>query len=130
MSTFDNNKTSVNTMNAYCQSCYFSILRAIFLKLHIFAHLIESYLTTVHVFSSCVQKNIDSSGSPFYSDHVHSSQNVIFCTFECSYSSVLHCILLKLHILTRLIESFPTFYGLWSCIEVKLSIPLGAHAKI
>ena len=37
--------------------------------------------------------------------------------FECSYSSVLHPILLKLHILTRLIESFPKVYGLWSCIE-------------
>ena len=30
-----------------------------------------------------------------------------FCTFECSYSSVLRPILVKLHILTRLIESFP-----------------------
>ena len=41
---------------------------------------------------------------------------------------VLLPILLKLHILTRLIESFPTLYGLWSCIEEKLSIPLEAHA--
>ena len=75
-----------------------------------------------------LHKNINPSGSPYYSDHVRSSHNVIFCTFECSYSSVLRCILLKLHILTRLIESFPTLYGLWSCIEIKLSIPLGAHA--
>ena len=111
-----------------CKSCYFSILRAIFSKLHIFAHLIESY-PTVHGLSSCVEKkNIVPSGSPYYSDHVRSSHNVIFCTFECSYSSVLCRILLKLHILTRLIESFPTLYGLWNCIEVKLSIPLGAHA--
>ena len=51
-----------------------------------------------------------------------------FCTFECSYSSVLRPILVKLHILTRLIESFPMVYGLWHCIAVKLSIPLGAHA--
>ena len=43
-----------------------------------------------------------------FSDHVRSSRNVIFCTFERSYSSVLSPILLKLHILTRLIESFPT----------------------
>ena len=52
-----------------------------------------------------------------------------FCTFESSYSSVLHPILLNLRILTRLIESFPMVYGLWRCIEVKLSIPLGAHAE-
>ena len=31
-------------------------------------------------------------------------------------------------ILTRLMESFPMVYGLWRCIEVKLSIPRGAHA--
>ena len=76
----------------------------------------------------CREKNIDPSGRLYYSDHVRSSHNVIFCTFECSYSSVLRHILLKLHILTRLIESFPTLHGLWSCIEVKLSIPLWAHA--
>ena len=40
-----------------CESCYFSILRAIFLKLHIFAHLIESY-PTVYGLSSCVEKKI------------------------------------------------------------------------
>ena len=53
---------------------------------------------------------------------------VIFCTFERSYPSALRPILLKLHILTRLIESFSMVYELWRCIEVKLSIPLGAHA--
>ena len=111
-----------------CKRCYFSILRAIFLNLHIFAHLIES-CPTVHGMSSCVEKNnINPSGNPYYSDHVCSSHNVIFCTFECSYSSVLRRILLKLHILTCLIESFATLYGLWSCIEVKLSISLRAHA--
>ena len=36
------------------------------------------------------------------------SVQCLFCTFECSYSSVLRPILLKLHTLTRLIESFPT----------------------
>ena len=66
--------------------------------------------------------------SPQYSDHVRPSNNVIFCTFKYSYSSVLRPILLKLHILTRLIDSFPKVYRLWRCIEVKLSIPLGAHA--
>ena len=76
-----------------------------------------------------VQLKIDPSGSPYCSDHVRSSHDVIFCTFECSSSSVLCRILLKLHILTRLIESFPTLYSLWNCIEVKLSISLGAHAQ-
>ena len=51
-----------------------------------------------------------------------------FCTFKCSYSSVLRPIIVKLFILTRLIESFPMVYGLCRCIELKLSIPLGAHA--
>ena len=63
-----------------------------------------------------------------YSDHVRSSGNVIFCAFERSYSSVLRPILVKLHIVTRLIESFLMVYGLWRYIQVKLSIPLGAHA--
>ena len=49
-----------------------------------------------------------------------------FYTFEFFFSSVLRLILLKLHILTRLIESFQTVYGLWSCIEKEMSIPLGA----
>ena len=63
-----------------------------------------------------------------YSDHVLSLRIAFFCTFECSNSSVLRPILLKLDTLTRLIESFPMVYGLWSCIEIEMSIPLGAHA--
>ena len=50
-------------------------------------------------------------------------------TFERSYSSVLRPILAKLHILTRLMESFRMVYELWHCIEVKLSIPLGPMLK-
>ena len=46
-----------------------------------------------------------------------------FCTFECSYSSVLRRILVKLHILTRLVESFPMVYRLWRCIEVRFVNP-------
>ena len=65
---------------------------------------------------------------PQHSDHVRSSRNVIFCTFEWSYSLVLRTILVKLHILTRLIESFPMVHGSWSCIEKKMFLPLGAHA--
>ena len=53
---------------------------------------------------------------------------LFFCTFERSYPLVLRPILVKLHILTRLIESFSMVYELWRCIELKLSIPLGAHA--
>ena len=63
-----------------------------------------------------------------YRDHVRSSRNVIFCTFERSYSSVLRPVLLKLHILTRLIDSFPMVNGSWSCIEIEMLIPLPAHA--
>ena len=50
-----------------------------------------------------------------------------FCTFECSYSSVLRRILVKMHILTRLMESFRMVYEFWRCIEVEWSILLGAH---
>ena len=41
---------------------------------------------------------------------------------------ILGPILVKLHILTRLIESFPMVHGLWSCIEIEMLIPLGDHA--
>ena len=27
-------------------------------------------------------------------------------------------------------QSFPMVYGLWSCIEIEMSIPLGAHVEI
>ena len=63
-----------------------------------------------------------------YIDHVRSSRTVIFCTFERSYSSVLRPILVKLLILTRLIDSFPMVHGSWSCIETEMLIPPGAHA--
>ena len=52
----------------------------------------------------------------------------MFCTFERSYSSVLRPILVKLHILTRLMERFPKVHRSWSCIEIEMLIPLGAHA--
>ena len=64
-----------------CESCYFSILHAILLKLHIFAHLIENYLT-VSGLSSCFKKKIDPSSNPYYSDHVRPSWNVIFLHFR------------------------------------------------
>ena len=55
-------------------------------------------------------------------------ENVNFYTFDGFYFPVSRPIQLKLHILARLIESFRTVYGLWSCVETKMSIPLGAHA--
>ena len=63
-----------------------------------------------------------------YSDHVRSSRHVIFCTFERSYSSVLRPILVKLHFLSCLIDSFPMVHRSWSCIEIEMLIPLGSHA--
>ena len=60
--------------------------------------------------------------------HVRSLHNVKFCPFEGPFFSFLRPILLKLNIWTHPIESFPTAYGLWSCIEIKMSSPLGAHA--
>ena len=111
-----------------CESCYFLILLAILLKLHIFAHLIESY-PMVHGLSSCIEIIMSIPLAAHTTVTVYACCKMsIFCPFEGSYSSVLGRILLILHILTRLIESFPTFYGLWSCIEIEMLIPLGAHA--
>ena len=98
---------------------------AILLKLHINRELSNS----ARLEQLYRNYNVDPSSSPYYSDHVRSLRNVIFCIFECSYSSVLRPILVKLHILTCLIESFPTLYGLWSCIEKEMSIPLAANGK-
>ena len=53
-----------------------------------------------------------------------------FGPFKGSHSSVLRRILLKLDILTCLIESYPTVYGLNSCFEIKMSIPLAAHTTM
>ena len=58
-----------------------------------------------------------------YTDHVRSSRNVIFCTFERSYSSVLRPILVKLHILTRLIEIFSMVYELMALYWSKIVDP-------
>ena len=45
-----------------------------------------------------------------------------------SYNFFVLCpILLKLHILTRLIDSFPMVQGSWSCIEIEMLITPGAH---
>ena len=115
-------------------SLNFSIAKAVIFRFHVLSFWRCIFLLTLsRAIQRCTawvavpRKNIDPSGSPYYSDHVCSSHNVIFCTFKCSYSSVLRRNLLKLHILTRLIESFP-LYGVCSCNGIKMSIPLGAHA--
>ena len=49
---------------------------------------------------------------------------VEFSPCESCYFSILARILLKLHILAHVIKSFPTVYGLCSCIREQNSIPL------
>ena len=71
-----------------CESCYFSILRAILLKLHIFAHLIESY-STVYGLSSCIEIIMSIRQAAHTTVTMYARRAVIFCIFECSYSSVL-----------------------------------------
>ena len=106
------------------ESCYFSILRAILLKLHIFAHLIESY-RTVHGLSSCIKKmSIPPAAHTTMTMYARRKVS-FFCIFECSHSSLFRPTLLKLHML---VESFSTLYDLLSCIEIEMSIPLEAHA--
>ena len=96
--------------------------------MHIFAHLIKSY-PTVHGLSSCIEIKLSIPLAAHTTVTMYARREMsFFCTFEGFYSSVLRPILLKLHILTRLIESFPTVYGLWSCIETEMLIPLGAHS--
>ena len=61
-----------------CESYYFSILHVILLKLHIFAHLMESYPTGSGLCGWIEKKYTVPSGSPYYSDQVRSLRNVIF----------------------------------------------------
>ena len=58
-----------------------------------------------------------------------SMENVNFYTFHGFCFPVSRPILLKLHILARLIESFQMTYGPKSCDKEKLSIPLEVHHK-
>ena len=104
-----------------------SVLHRILLKLHILTHLIESY-PTMHSLSSCIEIIMSVPLAAHTTLTMYACRKMSFCHFKGSHSSVLHCILLKLHILTHLIESFPMVYGLWSCIEIEMSIPPGAHA--
>ena len=68
---------------------------------------------------------------------VHTSETTLFAQLqflvefsarESCYFLILELWLVKLHISAGLIESFPTEYGLCSCNEIKMSLPLGAHA--
>ena len=49
--------------------------------------------------------------------------------FKCHNFLVLRPVLLKMHISTQLIQSYPREYDWWSCGEEKLSIPPEAHHK-
>ena len=68
---------------------------------------------------------------------VHTSETTLFVQlqflgefspWESCYLSILDLCWVKLHILAGLIDSFPTEFGMCSCNEIKMSIPLGAHA--
>ena len=110
-----------------CESCYFSILRAILLKLHIFAHLIESY-PTVHDWSSSIEIKMLIPLAAHTTVTIYDCCEMSFLHSQRLLFFVLRPILLKLHILARLIESFPSVHGWCSCNEIKMSFPLGAHA--
>ena len=51
-----------------------------------------------------------------------------FSPCQSCYFSILGTILLKWSILAHLIKSFPTVYGLCSCMKMKMSILLAAHS--
>ena len=80
---------------SHCESCYFSILRAILLRLHIFAHLIESH-PTVHGLSSCIEikLSIPLAAHTTLTMYAHCALSFC-CIFECSYSTVWRPLLLK-----------------------------------
>ena len=83
--------------------------------------LIESFPTVYGLWSSIEIEMLIPLGA-------HALKTVNLNSFKCRNFLALLPVLLKLHILTRLIESFPTVYGLWSSIEIEMYIPLGAHA--
>ena len=98
-----------------CESCYFSILGPILLKLHILAHLIKSF-PTVYGLCSCIKEMlIPLAGKRFE---------------RCNFL-VLRSVLLKnaCFISAHLIESYPRESGSWSWAKEKLLIPLEAHSR-
>ena len=105
------------------RSCMLSCWNCIF-----FAHLIKSY-PTVHGLSSCIEINMLIPLAAHTTVTMYACRKMSF--FALSKALILQScrILLKVHNLTRLIESFPTFHGLWSCLETEMSIPLGDHTS-
>ena len=107
--------------------CEGDIFRSIFLKLQIFAHLIERF----PLYGVCRCKEI----KMWIPVGTHTKVtifalreiSIIALSKACSFS-VLRPILLKLQVLVRLLESFPSLNGWGSCIERRMSIPLRAHA--
>ena len=63
-----------------------------------------------------------------YSALVRSSPNVIFCTFETLLFFSLTSYPGEIAYFNSPNRQIPMVYALWRCIEVKLSIPPGAHA--
>ena len=122
-----------------CGSCYFSILRPrpALSRGHLMCYLVEiaclcppnRELSNGVWLEKLFRKKISISLAAHTTVTMYARREMsFFCTLECSFSPVLRSILLKLHILTRPIESFPILYGLWSGIVTEMSIPLGAHA--
>ena len=102
-----NGSFSLNFTLVKSENCYFVILRAILLRLHIFAHLIESY-STVSGLSNCIE-NISIPQAAHTTVTMYARRKMsFFALSNALIFSVLRPILLKLQILTCLIESFPT----------------------
>ena len=77
---------------------------------------------SVRVMELYWNRNVDPSRSPCL--RIVDRKSFEHCNFL-----VLRPVLLKLHISTQLIDSFPLKYGTWSCNLEKLLIPLEAHHK-
>ena len=105
----------------------------LFSPVHPCSHLFTRVLTCTHLFK--LFKPFHTCSHLFTT--VHTPETTLFAQlhflvefspWESCYFSILDLCLVKLHILAGLIESFPTEYGMFSCNEMKMSIPLGAHA--
>ena len=103
-----------------CESCYFSILCPILLKLQIFAHLIESF-PAVYGLCSCIEiKIVDPSRSPCF-------KIVNGKRFEQRNFSVLRPVLLKNAYFSSANRELSNGVRLLEVRRRKLSIPLELH---
>ena len=107
----------------------------LFLPVHTCSHLFTPVHTCSHLFTP-----VHTSSHRFTPVHTCSHLSdyafralqflIEFSPCESCYFSILRAILLKLHIFAHLIESYPTVYGLSSCVEKKILIPLVAHTTV